>query len=109
MPAPKTLKQEKVVRMYVTSVYFTFLNIQAKKRNVSVSQLCKLALFDYFNPRYIQATDALPINRIDRTPRPKDESVKTALVRELKKLNIKDLLKPVGSFDNEIDFEPENS
>jgi len=67
MPVPKRQKQDKVVRMYVTPIYFRFLDVQAKKRNVSVSQLCKLALFDYFNPRY-EIKEA-PIIRIDRTPK----------------------------------------
>lgn len=106
MPTPKSQKQEKVVRMYTTPIYFQFLKVQARRRNVSVSQLCKLALYDYFNPRYIAGTDAIPIKKIDRTPRPKRENVKIELVKEFMSINIKTFLKPVGSFDRDLDFLP---
>lgn len=110
MPAPKPEKGDHVIRIYCTHVFKEYFKKECRKRGVSESALGRIALYEYFQPKQVvmieKKSDA--IVRIDRTPKGSKEVKQKAHFRqvmaELKKIDLRELLKPVGSFDSEIKF-----
>lgn len=57
------------VKAYVTQTRKGMLKIEAKKRGVGISELIKIALFEYLSPKEVPKSRG--IVRIDRTPKGK--------------------------------------
>ena len=69
-----------LIKAYTTKTHKAFVKQEARKRGIAVSELIKVALYDYFNPREVPKSAA--IVRIDRTPKGSTEPIRKNHFRE---------------------------
>lgn len=87
-------KKTYVIKAYVTKTYHDYLESECKRREIGISELIRISLYDYLNPQIIYTKQDSPKMKIDRTPRTKREDVRVALCNEFKKTDISKLLTP---------------
>lgn len=78
MIKPERRKHEIVA--YVTKSYKEFLKREHRKRGLGMSELIRVALYEYFNPKLL--AKSAPIVRIDRTPKGSKEPIRKNFYRE---------------------------
>ena len=88
----KTPTKVKVVKVYLSSLPFHIYKSEANKRNVSMSELFKIAMYEFiYRPASIVKKSDIPILRVDRTPKGSKMSKE--------KNNFKQVINELKSFD----------
>jgi len=62
----KPERRKHLIKSYVTKTRKAYYKTEAGKRGIGVSELIKIALFEYFEPKLVPES---AIVRIDRTPK----------------------------------------